>query len=106
MSRSLLGHNRHNEDRTRSIRLTAGPGIVTVAAASPDLGEARETVAAEYDGVEVTIGFNAQYLLDFLLTAGTDRISIELKNAESQGVFRPAGDTPTDHCYIVMPMRL
>ena len=93
-------------DRTRSIRLTVGPGIVTVAAASPDLGEARETVAAEYDGVEVTIGFNAQYLLDFLLTAGTDRISIELKNAESQGVFRPAGDTPTDHCYIVMPMRL
>jgi DNA polymerase III subunit beta len=93
-------------DRTRSVRLTAGAGVVTLAAASAELGEARETVAAEYDGAEVTIGFNAQYLVDFLLTAGTETISIDLKNAESQGVFRPVGEAPTDHCYIVMPMRL
>jgi DNA polymerase-3 subunit beta len=93
-------------DRTRSVRLTAAAGTVTVAAASAELGEARETVAAEYDGDEVTIGFNAQYLVDFLLTAGTETVSIDLKNAESQGVFRPVGEAPTDHCYIVMPMRL
>jgi DNA polymerase-3 subunit beta len=93
-------------ERTRSIKLTASPGTVTISAASADLGEARETVSAEYDGDEVTIGFNAQYLLDFLLSAGTENISIDLRNAESQGVFRPVGDTPTDHRYVVMPMRL
>jgi len=93
-------------DRTRSVRLAVKPGAVTVAAASAELGEARETLVAEYDGVEVAIGFNAQYLLDFLLTAGTDQVAIDLKDAESQGVFRPVGDTPTDHCYVVMPMRL
>jgi DNA polymerase-3 subunit beta len=93
-------------ERTRSIRLAVSSGKITLSAASADLGEARETVPAEYEGDDVAIGFNAQYLLDFLLAAGTDRVSIELKNADSQGIFRPAGDLPTDHRYVVMPMRL
>jgi DNA polymerase-3 subunit beta len=60
----------------------------------------------EYDGDSVTIGFNAQYIQDFLSVAATDTVLIEIKNADSQGIFRPAGDLPTDHRYIVMPMRL
>jgi hypothetical protein len=31
---------------------------------------------------------------------------MELKNADSQGIFRPVGDLKTDHRYVVMPMRL
>ena len=52
------------------------------------------------------IGFNAQYLLDFLGVAGTDAVFVELKDQESQGMFRPQGDESTDYRYVVMPMRL
>ena len=38
------------------------------------------------------IGFNAQYLLDFLGAAATDEVPVELKDHESQGVFRPRGE--------------
>ena len=93
-------------ERSRAIRLTMKPGEIELHASSPDQGEAVETFAAEYSGEQVDIGFNAQYLLDFLAAAGTDAISLELKDHESQGLFRPHGESATDYRYIVMPMRL
>jgi DNA polymerase-3 subunit beta len=95
-----------SSERSRAVRLSLGPGKLDLAASSPDLGEARESLGAEYQGQAVEIGFNAQYLLDFLGVAGTDAVSVELKDQESQGMFRPQGDESTDYRYVVMPMRL
>jgi DNA polymerase III subunit beta len=95
-----------SSERSRAVRLTLGPGKLDLAASSPDLGEARESLSADYQGASVEIGFNSQYLLDFLGVAGTDAVSLELKDQESQGMFRPQGDAATDYRYVVMPMRL
>jgi DNA polymerase III subunit beta len=95
-----------SSERSRAVRLTLGDGKLDLSASSPDLGEAKESLSAEYKGAGVEIGFNAQYLLDFLAAAGTDAISLELKDHESQGLFRPQGESATDYRYIVMPMRL
>jgi DNA polymerase III subunit beta len=95
-----------SSERSRAVRLTLGDGKLDLSASSPDLGEAKESLSAEYKGAGVEIGFNAQYLLDFLAAAGTDAISLELKDHESQGLFRPSGEGATDYRYIVMPMRL
>jgi DNA polymerase III subunit beta len=95
-----------SSERSRAVRLSLAPGRLELAASSPDLGEAKESLAAEYQGGSVEIGFNAQYLLDFLGVAGTEAVSLELKDHESQGMFRPQGDGATDYRYVVMPMRL
>jgi DNA polymerase-3 subunit beta len=95
-----------SSERTKAVKLSLETGKLTLAAFSPEQGEAQEDIAVEYDGESVIVGFNGQYLLDFLATAGTEQVRIELKNAESQGVFRPAGDIAADHKYVVMPMRL
>ena len=95
-----------SSERSRAVRLSLAPGRLELAASSPDLGEAKESLAAEYQGASVEIGFNAQYLLDFLGVAGTEAVSLELKDHESQGMFRPQGDGATDYRYVVMPMRL
>ena len=81
-------------------------GRLDLSASSPDLGEARESLSAAYDGPAVEIGFNAQYLLDFLGQAGSEAVQLELKDQESQGMFRPSGEGATDYRYVVMPMRL
>lgn len=93
-------------ERNRAVKLLLADGRLEVSASSPDLGEARESLPAEYSGEQVEIGFNAQYLLDFLLVAGTEKVSLELKDGESQGVLKPEGESETDNRYIVMPMRL
>jgi DNA polymerase-3 subunit beta len=95
-----------SSERSRAVKLTLAADRLDLAASSPDLGEARESLAAEYKGDSVEIGFNAQYLLDFLGVAGTEAVRMELKDHESQGVFRPQGSAETDYRYVVMPMRL
>jgi hypothetical protein len=37
--------------------------------------------------------------------AGTEMVTLELKDPESQGVFKPTGESDTEHRYVVMPMR-
>lgn len=95
-----------SSERSRAVRLSLGTGKLDLAASSPELGEAKESLSAEYKGDPVDIGFNAQYLLDFLGVAGTSAVSLELKDADSQGMLRPADAGETDYRYVVMPMRL
>jgi DNA polymerase-3 subunit beta len=94
-----------SSERTRAVKLTLGPGKLELLASSPDLGEAKESLPVEYGGGEVEIGFNAQYILDFLGVAGGDTVALELKDAESQGLLRPGVDGDVDYRYVVMPMR-
>ena len=95
-----------SSERSRAIKVTLSSGKLELGASSPDIGEAKESLGTDYQGETVEIAFNAQYLLDFLAAAGTESVTLQLKNAESQGLLRPAGEGETDYRYIVMPMRL
>jgi DNA polymerase-3 subunit beta len=95
-----------SSERTRTVKLNLAGGRLELAASSPDLGEAKESLDTEYKGAGVEIGFNAQYLLDFLGVAGGRTVAVELKDAESQGLFRPRDDGDMDYRYVVMPIRL
>jgi DNA polymerase-3 subunit beta len=95
-----------SSERSRAVRVSLSAGKLELAASSPELGEARESLPADYAGEPVEISFNAQYLIDFLNAAGTEQVSLGLTNGDSQGTFRPKGDSDTDYRYVVMPMRL
>jgi len=120
------------DERTRSVRLTIRPNEIEIGAQSSEEGEANEKVAAEYDGEEVQVGFNAQYLQEFLNIVGsgeTDasettekenngetvrvkesskrlRIAFEFKDGNAQTQMNIAGDKNYDYKYIVMPLRI
>jgi DNA polymerase-3 subunit beta len=94
-----------SSERGRAVKLSLDDGRLEVSASSPELGEARESLPLEYAGSGVEIGFNAQYLLDFLGVVGTDEVGLEVKDAESQGLLRPVGEEGGDYRYVVMPMR-
>ena len=94
-----------SSERGRAVRLSLEEGRLEVSASSPELGEARESLPLEYAGEGVEIGFNAQYILEFLAAVGTDEVALELKDAESQGLLRPVGEDGGDYRYVVMPMR-
>jgi DNA polymerase-3 subunit beta len=95
-----------SSERNRAVRVTLAKGTVELLASSPDLGEARETIPIDYAGGDLEIGFNAQYLLDFLAAVGTEAVHLELKDADAQGILEPEGESATDYRYVVMPMRL
>jgi DNA polymerase-3 subunit beta len=94
-------------ERSRAVRFGIESGHVEVSSQSPELGEARETIDSGYDGDGIQIGFNGQYLLDFLNAADSSEVRFELKDDSSQGLLRPAGQgEDKDYRYVVMPMRL
>jgi DNA polymerase-3 subunit beta len=58
------------DERNRSIRMTVREGEVEVHAQSSEEGEGNEIVPADYKGDEVLLGFNHQYLQEFLGNVG------------------------------------
>lgn len=119
------------DERTRSVRLTIRPGEIEIGAQSSEEGEAHEKVTADYTGEEVEVGFNSQYLQEFLNvvssnTAETEevekevdgetvrvkegngklRIAFEFKDGNGQTQLNIAGDTNYNYKYIVMPLRI
>ncbi len=95
------------DERSRAIRVQFQPGEVKVFTSSVETGESEESVPATYAGPEIDIGFNAQYLLDFLRAISQEQVSFELKDQKSAGEMRPAGDVGSyRYRYVVMPMRI
>jgi DNA polymerase-3 subunit beta len=95
------------DERSRAIRVQFTPGEVRVFSSSVEMGESEESVPGEYQGPDLEIGFNAQYLLDFLRAIPQERVAFELKDQKSAGEMRPAGDNVTGlYRYVVMPMRI
>ncbi len=95
------------DERSRAIRVQFVNGEVRVFSSSVEMGESEESVPSEYQGPDLEIGFNAQYLLDFLRAIPQDQVSFELKDQKSAGEMRPAGENVADqYRYVVMPMRI
>jgi DNA polymerase-3 subunit beta len=72
------------DERNRSIRVTIREGELELSAQSAEEGEGREVVPADYKGDEVTLGFNWQYLQDFLGNASSFESSTAADDAEGQ----------------------
>jgi DNA polymerase III subunit beta len=95
------------DDRLHGICLALGKDRLEISASSADYGEAKEVIETEYAQDPLQIGFNAEYLLDFLGAVGTaSSIRIELKDAESAAQFRVAGGDTEGYRYVLMPLRL
>jgi DNA polymerase-3 subunit beta len=95
------------DERSRAIRVQFSNGEVRVFSSSVETGDSEESVTSEYDGPNLEIGFNAQYLLDFLRAIPQDRVAFELKDQKSAGEMRPFGESiPDQYRYVVMPMRI
>jgi DNA polymerase III subunit beta len=89
-------------EKANSVKMTFGRNTLAITANSPEVGEARETLAVNYKGKEMAIAFNPRYLIDPLAALAEDEVFIELIDELSPGVLKINGP----FLYVVMPMRL
>ncbi|HKS29050.1 MAG TPA: DNA polymerase III subunit beta [Pyrinomonadaceae bacterium] len=94
------------DDRSHAIRFHLEPKQLQISSQNAEEGDASEIVATEYDGETTEIGFNAQYLQDFLNVVGEGEVNFEFKDGNSQAQLRPAENGDYDYKYVVMPMRI
>lgn len=95
------------DERSRAIRLQVSADRLEIFSSSGEYGEAQEALDVAYKGEEMRIGFNYQYVLDFLSAVGeTEKVKLELKDEQSAGQLRPSEDDSCRYRYVVMPMRV
>jgi DNA polymerase-3 subunit beta len=94
------------DERSRAVRLKLEKGELKLSASSTETGESEDSIETDYNGESLTIGFNAQYITDFLKAAGSGDVRLELKDPQSAGQLRPAESEDYKYRYIVMPMRI
>ncbi|MDQ6706203.1 MAG: DNA polymerase III subunit beta [Acidobacteriota bacterium] len=95
------------DERSRAIRVQFTAGEVKVFSSSVETGESEESVPSEYAGPDLEIGFNAQYLLDFLRAIPQDHVNFAMKDQKSAGEMQPSADALKDqYRYVIMPMRI
>ena len=94
------------DERSRAVRLRMEKGELKLSASSTETGESEDTIETGYQGDSLTVGFNAQYILDFLKAVGAGDVKLEFKDAQSAGQLRPADSEDYKYRYIVMPMRI
>jgi DNA polymerase-3 subunit beta len=94
------------DDRSHAIRFHLSKEQLLISSQNAEEGEARETVETDFTGDDTDIGFNAQYLQEFLNVVGTDKVAFEFKDGNSQAQLRPVSDDNQEYRYVVMPMRL
>jgi DNA polymerase III subunit beta len=92
-------------DKQNSVKLAFGKNILAITANTPEVGEARESMAINYKGKEMAIAFNPDYVIEPLGALDEENIALDLIDELSPGVIRgDKGDEP--FLCVVMPMRL
>jgi DNA polymerase-3 subunit beta len=95
-----------SDERSRSIRVKVDKSEVKIHSSVSETGESEESLPVAYEGPSVEIGFNAQYLLDFMRAVGQPQISFLFKDPNSAGELRPGGEKSESYRYVIMPMRI
>ena len=90
--------------RNAPLRLSFGPGELTVAASTPDVGDAEEAMPAAFEGEPLEIGFNPEFLREGIESVEGDEIVLRLISPLRPGLLQPVGNE--DFRYLVMPIRL
>jgi DNA polymerase III subunit beta len=93
-----------SNEKYRGIRITVKKNVVTVQAHNPEQEEAEEEIEVIYDGGDLEVGFNVNYLLDALAAIDGQEVEIGLTDSNSSCLIRSPGTAGAR--YVVMPMRL
>ncbi|MBR4838956.1 MAG: DNA polymerase III subunit beta [Paludibacteraceae bacterium] len=93
---------------TNLIRLDFQTDSVTASAQDIDFSvSAKETLACQYEGEEMSIGFHSSFLIEILANIDSTDVTIELSDPTRAGLFIPFNqESDEDSLMLLMPMSL
>jgi DNA polymerase-3 subunit beta len=86
------------------VRLALRAGTVQLSAVTQDVGQAEEELDAKYEGAEMGISFNPEYLVDGIEAVAGDEVTLETLDGLKPAVVRAVGRD--DYLYLLMPIRV
>ena len=89
-------------EKSNSVKLVFSKNNIEIAANTPDVGEAHESLPVNYKGREFSIAFNPEFLMAPLRALPEDEVFLDLIDEMSPGVIK----VQTPFLYVLMPMRI
>jgi DNA polymerase-3 subunit beta len=89
-------------DKSNSVKLKVSKNLLEISGSSSEYGDSHESMAIAYDGPEVQVAFNPQFLMDPLKALTKDEVFFEFKDELSPGLFK----TLDNFICVIMPLRL
>jgi DNA polymerase-3 subunit beta len=93
-----------SSDKSGSVRLNFTKNNLDITSNTPEVGEAKESLAVAYKGRDISIAFNPEFLIDPLRNLSDDTIALELIDEMSPGVIKI--NSAQRFLYVLMPMRV
>lgn len=91
-----------SSEKSNSVKLVFSKNNIDITANTPDVGEARESLAVQYKGKDFQIAFNPAFLMDPLRNLNNDEVYLDLIDEMSPGVLK----IQSPFLYVLMPMRI
>lgn len=93
-----------SSEKSKGVKINLKKDSLILTSSNPDLGDAKEEIDIIYNGDDISIGFNAKYIIDILQVIKNENIIFNLKDNISPGLINPENDE--NHLSVIMPMRL
>ena len=96
------------DERSHAVRMKLEQNELKISAQSAETGESEDILETPYTFDAITVGFNSDYILEFLKALGNDgEVQLEFKDSQSAGQMRPEDpDAEYKYRYVLMPMRI
>jgi DNA polymerase-3 subunit beta len=92
---------------THQVKFSLRRDRVNLSVSTADVGEAQESVLATFEGEELDVGYNANYILDILKSMDCDEVNFFLNSPLTAGLVEPAQkEEGEDLLCLIMPLRL
>ena len=91
-----------SSEKSNSVKLVFSKNNIEIAANTPDIGEAKESLAVAYKGREFSIAFNPEFLQAPLRNLTNEEVYLDLIDEMSPGVIK----IQSPFLYVLMPMRI
>lgn len=93
-----------SNEKSKGVKINFSKNMINIISSNTELGDAKEEMDIVYSGNEISIGFNARYILDILNVIKSDNLNFYLKDNISPGMITP--EENSNFLSVIMPMRL
>ncbi|PKL51751.1 MAG: DNA polymerase III subunit beta [Nitrospira bacterium HGW-Nitrospira-1] len=93
-----------SKERSNAVRMDLSNDRVVITSSNPDIGEAQDELAVAYTGEELSMGFNARFLIDILTAMSSQNIILEMQAPLSPVLV--TGELDEGYRSVIMPTRI
>ncbi|ORU90620.1 MAG: DNA polymerase III subunit beta [Cycloclasticus sp. symbiont of Poecilosclerida sp. M] len=93
-----------SNEKYKGIRLDLSNGLMKINANDSEQGEAEEEVSINYQGDDMSMGFNSNYLMEALNVINTETTKVSFTDTNSSCLLEDPNDVSSR--FVIMPMRL